>query len=354
MVEIFEEYNKIVPITLQPIANKKLVHVVYITRHGDRLPFFFNLLPQNIQKNKKTGDLTERGKEQMKDAGTSFQQYLSHYPNEFSNLKLQNIKIRSTKIQRTVDSAVAFFKGFFKKDFQTISSFFPDIVEHKENENMTFERDGELSKVVMQNIKTSNKIFEKNEKYIFLEKKFCEIFSQPFSLHKFSSKIFCLGDFFLFYKTHEIFDKSVCEKVEEFTDEEMIETVNSQIEWFYLRLGDDVSTRNMAKPFVFDVINDVQNSLNKKDDVMYHHYSGHDITLLLVLACCGIKCDKVINLGAYLLIEFFEEEDGEIVLRFSFNSKVVKLPCGAGNDFCNFKSFIDFASQSVLREFTII
>lgn len=102
--------NVVLPQSLMPSEHdKKIVKLVVLARHGARTPtkYLYNN-PEHWAKSYKPGQLTSIGKEQMEDLGRII---AKDYKDFLENV--DTIEVRSTKVERTIESAQAAMKGIY-------------------------------------------------------------------------------------------------------------------------------------------------------------------------------------------------------------------------------------------------
>ncbi|ELP83892.1 hypothetical protein EIN_440260 [Entamoeba invadens IP1] len=339
-------YKDVPRFSLPVVSEKTLKHVVLLHRHGDRMSV------QDCGLTLKSsdghvyvpGELTDRGKSQLQYLGTVFRTYLSHYKPYFNDLNPKTVKVRSTFIERAVMSAWSFLSTFLDETMT------PDSFEVRKDseENLLPGCSKMLDGYLEENRKKCDVAFLQNPKIVDLYQRYCRVYGLSYEEKEYSTAVITMCDTLNLYMCNEC-PLKVNEKGEALNQEDLAFSDKIGVLWFHYLVGLESTIAKFTNGFVGDILYDVQKSMfgTPKNDYIFHEYSSHDITLYMFLALLGYETDKWIPLASYIIIEFFEEKDKTLSVRFSYNSEVLKLKCANGNDFCGWETFKKYIENEI-------
>ena len=324
-------------------AQNKLIFAVTLIRHGDRTPC--RPIPSSqYQWKLGLGALTPLGMRQEYELGKKFRErYVNQYHLLPSKYEYNSIYARSTDVDRTLMSAESFLLGLYplgtgpmlKKDTPALPEAFQPIPVHTAPKN----KDTLLNSTYIH----KKQIKEMSKQYVFTTDEWkaeTAQYSKNFDRWSkiFGKKIKTLADLKPMGSTlhvrlvHNVplpkgLTKKEAEKIVEISD------------WTlpYILKPQKIS-RPITRVFMTELVKNIQEAINGKQEYKYILYSAHDITIVSVMSALGVPLNKKPRYASNLTFELFKNESGYYI-NLSFNGKEVQLPGVDKNKHCSIPEF---------------
>jgi len=255
--------------------------------------------------------LTETGKNQCIELGKWVRNHLKEKHNALENVNADQLKWRSSAVERVKGSGELFWKGFLNENESTVAL--------REYEPDGSEEEGIPAADYIFRTWDSNNDYKAWTKALFGSPVFVEKSKNASSdldgiistlglkqFEKFPKPVVLYGMTF----AREMVD---CERYYKPLSEKPMETLLSKEQ---LKIVDDLSLwcwnqrffehefkDILAKRIVGEIKDDITNGSEE-----FSLYSGHDYTLLVILAGLGMPCyEKLLSFASYILIEVFDK-----------------------------------------------
>lgn len=105
----------------------------------------------------------------------------------------------------------------------------------------------------------------------------------------------------------------------------------------------------MAGPLLTAIRGQFDDFKNKKKSHRLALYSGHDITLLPLLALLGSPRDRAVGYASHVELELLRSRRGDLSVRVLLNGEVVRLPAARGAEAIPYPAFVALVDAAAAR-----
>ena len=340
-----------------------------------------------------TGQLTIRGMIQMHALGASLRHHLVNVQHFLPPQFHQNLfYIRSTNVQRTIQSAQSVFSGFYPMHNLYHDQPHIHLTEEK-LENMYPRYGCQYMKKMIRQMRNSKETVARIQSFNDLRPlvqnlqnlAFSCTVSHPYA-HNTTSKHPSLNEWLHDFATcalqrkskpslaiADLFNTIECynleglplpfpisskqwQRIQEFADAYMEAKVSTPS---FVRLGIGRFVRDTMVP-VAQVVHSHLEGSDTPSIPKFFMYSGHDNTVAPYLAAFGVFDGKHPPMASALIMELFYLQDVDdpldrYVVRWTYNGKILKLPCSRtsllGESYCYVKDLLEIAQHVVPRDY---
>jgi acid phosphatase len=306
----------------------QLIFSIDLIRHGDRTPV--QEIPNSPYSwEKGLGELTPLGKKQEFNLGRELrEQYIQRYHLLPSHYRPETLYARSTKMNRTIQSAESLLMGLYPLDSRTTSPIPIHTVELEKDHLLEVH----FSKNIISKIRLyfyTRKLWK--EKIGAIQDKI-EHWRKATGLPLTDFQQFCrLGDNLYIRKLHHI------PLPHGITDQDA-NTIISLGQWIaataYKRKEISYPT---GHKFLTTVVADINQAIQGKNSLKYILFSGHDSSIMSVMNTLGTPLEKSPAYASRLNFSLFKD-NGNYYVKVSMNNKPVIVP-GCEKDMCLFSTF---------------
>ncbi len=303
----------------------KLLFSIDLIRHGDRTPV--QEIPNSPYPWKEgLGELTALGKKQEFNLGRQLrEQYIQHYHLLPLRYHPETLYVRSTNMNRTMQSSQSFLTGLYPLDSQAIPI---NTVE--------------LKKDHLLKVQISSNIFSKIKLYFYTRKLWkekttpiqdkIEYWRKTTGLPLTDFQQLCrLGDNLYIRKLHHI------PLPNGITDQDA-RTIISLGQWVAVTA---YKRKEISYPtghtFLTTVVTDMNQSIQGKSTLKYILFSGHDSSIMSVMNTLGTPLEKIPPYASHLNFSLFKN-NGNYYVKVSMNNNPVIVP-GCDKNMCLFSTF---------------
>jgi len=362
----------------------KVISVVFFHRHGDRSPA--TIMPSDSRNNAKwfdgPGMLSPRGMRQMETLGRKFRRrYLLGKPYRVlpsSNYHQGSYKVRSTDVDRTIQSALSFIKGFFP-DGTGPTGGLSNVTQVVPVRTMPSALDSVLlafEEYVCPRIIEIHSKVRQSDLWKEMEKEQAEFLKRLAQLSGYSK--------LSLEEIGKIADPLNCDKAHNYTwpdgfTEQDFDKAVKLLNWKYEQFIDSSNElrRLVGGNMIAQVIARFQRANNStvtvpeiptgdfpylydgtmQNDVRISHFSAHDTTLISLLSGLGLYDNRVPKYGSSIVFELVEKDETVFVRTF-YNYGVQNVftqtldICGQkGKPLCELDTFVQFYSHTVIKDY---
>lgn len=277
------------------------------------------------------GSLINQGTNQMFDLGKVYYNY-SLFNNLISPINasydLSKLSIRSSFVQRCIESALSFLNGFFDQyngtiqqnlDIETGKMFEEPLAPFPGGSKLMYE--DALKFIELEEYKTR---INRSEEIISNFKKYLNV---TYPIHEIES--FTFGDYINTLRCSNQED-AVIKTInhEEPTEENLItpelhkEIMKNMV---FMEAGFcNFSRAPSIAPIYKLILQKLKKITSKKPKTVFNLFSGHDGTLAALMTAFGMEIEFPPPFASHIAIEVWKQNDSSYILRASFNGRVIK------------------------------
>lgn len=321
-------------------AAPKLDSIIVITRHGSRAPF------GNFQKNPykwpvPNEQLTPLGIQEEYELGQALRErYITNLQLMSDTYEDGTINALASYSDRTIQSAQALLIGLYPPGTGPVTVYGKDALPDKiqivpirtvSSDSILFMRNYETYITILKKYVYNSEAWqEKNKELESNYKKWSEITGTPINN---LADLLNVGDVLICAKTQNL---PLPEGLSEKDAEIIINATNWGLAEQFKNM--DVSYL-MGSEMLNKITSDLQNKAEGKDHYKMYLYSGHDITILPLMALFGTPMKTDPKYAANLVIELYKDGTQNLV-KVRYDGKYVKLPMMNGESSCTLETFI--------------
>lgn len=316
-------------------ATAQLIFAVDLIRHGDRTPIDeIPKAPYNWETG--LGELIQQGKDQLYQLGLNLRKkYIEQYHLLPAEYDADTLYVRSTAMERTVDSAESLLLGLYPKQSRPLSNkVIPVQTVAKDDDNLLVVKPTKnifsLANLYIDNWKTWR------EKTATMQNKL-DAWSEATGLD--------INSFATLDKVSDNFYVRTLHKVSlpQGISTEDANEIMAFGKWSTInKYKQDDVTYPMGHEFLTTVVRYMKEASQDRTDLKYVLFSGHDSSIMSVMNTLDAPLDNIPGYASRLNFSLFRNGNSYYVI-VSLNNKPVNIP-GCGGDICSLAQFIKAAS----------
>jgi len=321
-------------------AAPKLDSIIVITRHGSRAPF------GNFHKNAykwpvPNEQLTPLGMQEEYELGQALRErYITNLQFMSDTYEDGTVNALASYPERTIQSAQALLIGLYPPGTGPVTVYGKDALPDKiqiipirtvSSDSILFMRNYETyTEILKKYVYSSEAWQDKNKELEANYKNWSEITGNKIDN---LADLLNVGDVLICAKSQNL---GLPEGLSEKDDETIINATNWGLAEQFKNM--DVSYL-MGSEMLNRITSNLQNIAEGKEHYKMYLYSGHDITILPLMALLGKPMKEDPKYAANLVLELYKDGN-QYSIKVRYDGKHVKLPMMKGENSCTLETFI--------------
>lgn len=311
-------------------AEERLIFAIDVVRHGDRTALVASeKLPHAWKEG--LGQLTGKGMNQHFALGTKLRKkYVDEKGLLPAEYQTDTIYVRSTDYDRTLMSAQSLLLGLYPPgtgQLHPVTKLQPIPIHTKSTDNdelVSFHfNEPPLSTLIEKHVFTREDWKKRSEALSPQFKKWTEAIG-----HKVENlrNLIMAGDLLHVHSLHQAPLPTTLSKKE-------INEIIGHGNWVMTTIFSTPEVSDMLGQKMLMVVSDyLKQASEKKSSLKYVLVSGHDTTILAILAALGAPLDTIPPYASHLSFELYEKDNKEQFVKVIYNDKPHSIPACGGNE----------------------
>ena len=333
---------------LNAYAQEDLVFAFDIVRHGDRTPLL--KIPNSPHEwAEGMGQLTARGMRQELQRGEILRRkYMEQYHLLPAHFQHETMYVFSTDTDRTLMSAQSLLLGLYSLGTGPHLStgktalpieFQPIPIHTQPSSSSPFIDDADKEKYT-----------ERLSQYVITQPEWIKKTKELQALNaqnqdKFSSwsqatglQLTTIGDLVLLADTLHIYQIHRIPLPSQLSEDDVKEIIETGLWGFITQYKTKEIASVIGSPLLLKISDSLYNASTQKTSLKYVLFSAHDNTILSVMTTLGAPLDHQPPYTSDLNFSLFKNDQGNYIVRVSYNDKPVKIPSCGGTS-CTLEQF---------------